>query len=674
MARLKSKTKGRKERGMALLLALFALLLLSAIGLFMVLSSNTETRVDANYSNNIHSYYAARSGMEEVRDRLKYPVASKGLSDILPTDIAGNANGVLYVLNPANGEVVDPTDAASPYFDDQLCHDFNSGVTTPGIKCAVQPTVANWNLASQSLPAGIPLNYKWIRINMKTNRTVSPYCVDRSFNSATGSCDPATLDTRVCWDGKTEQLSPGGTTPSCDANGMQTVYMLTSLAATPQVGGVNGSRSMMRTEVVAPSIRPAGMITMGTMGTTGAAPVLSGSIGSNGSGIPGVAIDGRPHDVNGNIIDPTIPLPPGTPPPVACSAVASLATNSSTGTQQLESALDAVRSNIVTQANNSCKFDGSSTDPNHQCTYGLWWVRGTDPLTTRFATTGSSTPGGSAPPTGATPVVGGSTSGDGPGGPGSSDGGGGSNGSSGGSGSGHHHHHPSGAPDPTGACNSTDKTCYTNLNLASPELYATAPTSTSPMPETAIAPFTGGNGNQADTTIYQPGSLSTINNEIQVVQNLVNASKNNANYYQVLAANLASSYGSAANPANPAILVIQDQTLSLAAGSSLTGYGVLVIPSGLEISGTLKWTGIVLIQSATGHVTVNPGATGSINGALLLQPGAALNLTTNAAATSASMSPVAALPTFSLTYSCDAIDLPFVSSPFKVISSTQSSQ
>ena len=117
---------------MALLLALFALLLLSAIGLFMVLASNTETRIDANYSSSLRSYYAARSGVEEVRDRMKTLSTSNtipgGLADLLPQDIAGNAGGVLYVLNPANGETVDPTDSTSPYFDDQLCHDYNSGV------------------------------------------------------------------------------------------------------------------------------------------------------------------------------------------------------------------------------------------------------------------------------------------------------------------------------------------------------------------------------------------------------------------------------------------------------------------------------------------------------------------------------------------------------------------
>ena len=75
-----NKSKRREERGMAVLLALFALLLLSAIGLLMVTASTTETHIDANYGSSLKAYYAARSGLEEVRDRVKYPSSASGLA------------------------------------------------------------------------------------------------------------------------------------------------------------------------------------------------------------------------------------------------------------------------------------------------------------------------------------------------------------------------------------------------------------------------------------------------------------------------------------------------------------------------------------------------------------------------------------------------------------------
>jgi hypothetical protein len=63
-------------------------------------------------------------------------------------------------------------------------------------------------------------------------------------------------------------------------------------------------------------------------------------------------------------------------------------------------------------------------------------------------------------------------------------------------------------------------------------------------------------------------------------------------------------------------------------------------------------------------VTIGQGATGQINGGLLLQPGAALSFQN---ATSPGVKP------FMLTYSCEAIDLPFSPQPFKVISTAETS-
>ena len=148
MAKIMSRMMKRDERGMALMLALFALLLLSGIGLCMVLASNTETRIDANYGGSLRSYYAAHSGLEEIRDRISYPSTQvpDGLADKLPTNIAGNPNGVLYVLNPNAGETVDPTDPTSPYFDVQLCHDYNSGVTIRDSRCTAVPNrTSGWH-------------------------------------------------------------------------------------------------------------------------------------------------------------------------------------------------------------------------------------------------------------------------------------------------------------------------------------------------------------------------------------------------------------------------------------------------------------------------------------------------------------------------------------------------
>jgi len=639
MAKAVAKVKRQNERGMALVLTLFALLLLSAIGLLMLLSSDTETRIDANYGSGLKAYYAAKSGLEEVRDRVRYSsTTSGGLADLLPQDIAGNAGGVLYILNPAGGETVDPTDPTGPYFDDQLCHDYNSGAS-PAVKCATVPSTSKWQLPPQNslATASGQLGYKWIRVNIKTNRTVLPnYCVDQT-------CAPGALDTRICWDGQTEQLSPGGASPSCDANGMQTVYMLTSLAATPQANGPAGARKLLRAEVVAPAIRPPGALTLGASST---APVLS-----SGSGMPTVTIDGRVHQLDGTLATGN-----------SCSAISPLAADSARASAQLEQALNQVRLSIVQAANGSCQADGTGLN-GKSCTPGLWWVRGTDDAP-RFITAGSGPTivdansgssgtfllNGSSGQTDSSsdmtansnrggPIVNGGTSG------GSMP-----------------EISPSGVAS-AGICDPANPACYTNLNLAAPQIFATSATSAQHVPTVTVsagspALFLGHSGNQPDAAVYQPAAPQIVQNEIAAVTNLIAASVNKPNYFSVTAGKLAASYGTSKNPA---IVVFSDPTLTLENNTTLTGYGILVTTNKLEINNaTLQWNGIVLVQSSSGRVKIGQGANGSINGALLLQPGASIDIENT-------------LGQFRLTYSCEAVDLPFNALPIKTISTAETS-
>lgn len=606
-----ARRKHEKERGAALVLALFALLLVSAIGAFMFLASNTETHIDNNYSSGLRAYYAARSGLEEIRDRARYSSTSTigpgGLADRLPQDIAGNANGVLYILNPANGEVVDPTDSASKYFDDQLCHDYNSG-SIAGVKCATLPGTAGWMASQTSLaPAGGPLSYKWVRINMKTNRTADPYFVDSAAPS----------DARVCWDGQTEQVSPGGVSPACDANGMQQVYMLTSLAIT------QGTRKLLRAEIVGPSIRPPGAITMEVGSSTSSNPVPATF---NNVLIPATSIDGRVHGLDGFLS--AVP---------ACSAVSALAANTPQGTASLQTGLNDLRRSIVTAANASCDAAGNSISTNTTCTPPLAWVRGTgtDPRfiisSSTSTTTTSPTPTPTPTPTPSpTPT----------------------------SNSGHdgHDHSPTPTPTPTPTpvpvssndCDVSLPNCYKNLDLSATQLN---PNSL----------FVGNTGNSGDPAVYQSQAASVVANENQAVLDYIAARKaSNNNYFEVASTSLAASYGSLAQPA---VVVITDSSLKLL-NTSLSGYGILVVPNDFEIqNSTLQWTGIVMVRSSSGVFLINSGAAGTINGALMLQSGNQFTVTTSTVNAS----------NFKISYSCEAIDLAMGSRPLKVVSHTEAS-
>src|SRR5690348_4398909 len=102
---------GRKQRGIALLLTIFGLLLLTAVSVAMLYSSNSETLIAVNYRDKQVATYAALSALQEARQRL-HPLwgdLAIAPTNYVPTDIpdAGGTGGyVLYVINPASGESV----------------------------------------------------------------------------------------------------------------------------------------------------------------------------------------------------------------------------------------------------------------------------------------------------------------------------------------------------------------------------------------------------------------------------------------------------------------------------------------------------------------------------------------------------------------------------------------
>src|SRR5437667_226152 len=63
--------KRRQEAGIALLIAIFILLLIGVVAIALVVSSGTESALAGNYRSSTNVYYAAVAGLEEVRARLR---------------------------------------------------------------------------------------------------------------------------------------------------------------------------------------------------------------------------------------------------------------------------------------------------------------------------------------------------------------------------------------------------------------------------------------------------------------------------------------------------------------------------------------------------------------------------------------------------------------------------
>src|SRR6266536_1805144 len=83
------------EKGIALILSILALLLLSAIAVGMMYTSSTEASVNSNFKSEEVEYFAARAGVEEVRDRM-LPYNPSTINDYLVNNL-----GVDTCLNAA---------------------------------------------------------------------------------------------------------------------------------------------------------------------------------------------------------------------------------------------------------------------------------------------------------------------------------------------------------------------------------------------------------------------------------------------------------------------------------------------------------------------------------------------------------------------------------------------
>jgi hypothetical protein len=295
MRKLTQTWKNKRERGVALIFAIFTLLLVSALAASLVFMSNTETSVNTNYRSERVSAFSAKSGMEEVRDRMSLLAAA----NLLPGQLNGNplpgvyppaANSILYVVNEGTAPgTVRPWVAGNAYMDDELCHDF-AGVQAGAqpasdVRCTTPPTgamlVAAENAAApvaSTYPwAGTKaaLTYKWVRVTLKQSGSNQNYPVN--------AASPAT---QVCWNGSTEilvnapdlicqdNIDPTSLTVPPAIKSATPVYMVTALA----VSSTGNARKMVQAEVAQPPAQP---FNYGLYATSTACPALNFHGGGN---------------------------------------------------------------------------------------------------------------------------------------------------------------------------------------------------------------------------------------------------------------------------------------------------------------------------------------------------------------------------------------------------------
>jgi hypothetical protein len=343
-------TNRRKDRGIALLLSVLALLLLSAVAAGMIYMASTENSIAANFKSEETEYFAARAGIEEIRDRMipSNGVAPYNINSLLaPLNLPSSTNPyVIYILqnNPTTPLTMSSV-TGTTYFDDELCHDYAIGAmarsTTPNVRCTGLPSGTAWYQTLTSAQGGFsqaptwssggtsnPLDWKWTRISVKASNS-TPYCIDGTTGTTCSNETPAV----ACYDGTSEkQVAPGTfatAMAACASISANPVYLLTSLAVSS-----TGTRRVVQAEIAQDPLnsnQPGGLFATGagcspaplsfggnvTTGSFNSATestatnppsnlaLSGGNVGANG----GISVGGSSAAING-IVAST--LPPGT--------------------------------------------------------------------------------------------------------------------------------------------------------------------------------------------------------------------------------------------------------------------------------------------------------------------------------------------------------------------------
>ena len=210
-ASVQNKSHRTGERGVALVIALLAMVVIAGLGFALMISSSTESMINASFRRAGLAHYAAMGGVEEMRGRMgpdATPVAADLTSVKIPCSTPATCPPLFNGSNAAVGGVparsanlavgyyiringtINPTNVACSYLG-MNCYDPDAPAA-PVYFTTTQP--------------GTAMPYPWVKVQVATQRrlkrNLATPCnpsdpLDASY------CDPATLnnDRMVCWNG-----------------------------------------------------------------------------------------------------------------------------------------------------------------------------------------------------------------------------------------------------------------------------------------------------------------------------------------------------------------------------------------------------------------------------------------------------------------------------------------
>jgi Tfp pilus assembly protein PilX len=262
-----------RDRGIALLLAVIIILILSGLAISLVLLTDSQVRMGQTAQGQGRVFFAALGGLEEARGRM-----NGSAPDTITPSLPSSTTQVLYIVNSTSSDPVQPTNLSSPYYDSEYSTEFPGGFASA--------TVSTLNSDQPGAGTSTAIPYKWVRITLMT---------EASTNTDINQ-DGVLSQTPIYWNGTQQTLSSTNAT---------LVYVLTALA-------VDSTKVMKMLQTEVAGAAGGAFSPIATLASAGSATfsgrVLSG--GSHGSSPPNIIISGNDSNTgSGGCSAPVAPLP-----------------------------------------------------------------------------------------------------------------------------------------------------------------------------------------------------------------------------------------------------------------------------------------------------------------------------------------------------------------------------
>jgi hypothetical protein len=219
-----SRAAKQAQSGVALLIAIFVLMLVSVAAVSLIVASRTEDSLNGNYHSSSSAYYASVAGLEEARGRLlpsNINYFNTTTPGFIPTATLLTTQ-VRYITNPLPGENV-----LTAYPDNEFRQEFGANPANVQTIASVSGTNAS------NIPG--PL-YKWVRINAVTEASMN---IDVNHDGTLDSVTPLFYDTAHLPNPSMIVPSPAGANPTTIPSTAKQVLEVTSFSVLP-----NGSEKM----------------------------------------------------------------------------------------------------------------------------------------------------------------------------------------------------------------------------------------------------------------------------------------------------------------------------------------------------------------------------------------------------------------------------------------------